>query len=124
MSDISQHDYIENIETKSKVLANYFSDELKRAEESNNFSLVKHRLPLMLDVISAYDDFSNEYHSETCSEFIGMVARIQKGLGMNEEYKKSLSALNQYQKGVEFQDTSLFANPDTNPESNLNPSMY
>lgn len=124
MSDISQDDYIENMETKSKVLASYFSDELRRAEETNNFSIVKHRLPLILDVISVYDDFADEYHSQTCSEFIGMVARIQKGLGMNEEYRDTLTALNQYQKGVEFQDTSLIANPDTNPDSNLNPAMY
>lgn len=120
MSDIFRSDYIENLESKSKVLATYFSDELKRAEETNNFSIVKHRLPLMLDVISVFDDFGNEYYSQTCSEFMGMVARIQKGLGMNEEYRDTMSALNQYQKGFDFRDAALISTPD----SNINPAIY
>ena len=120
MSDIFRSDYIETLESKSKVLATYFSDELRRAEETNNFSIMKHRLPLMLDVISVFDDFGNEYYSQTCSEFIGMVARIQKGLGMNEEYRDTLTALNQYQKGFDFQDATLISTPD----SNINPAIY
>ncbi|HEY8911317.1 MAG TPA: hypothetical protein VIM51_13720 [Desulfosporosinus sp.] len=97
MSDITRDDYIENIETKSKVLATLFSDELRKAEETNNFSIMKHRLPLILDVISVYDDFSDQYHSQICSELIDMVARIQKGLGLNES---------------------------VNADANINPAMY
>jgi len=97
LSDITRDDYIENIETKSKVLATLFSDELRKAEETNNFSIMKHRLPLILDVISVYDDFSDQYHSQICSELIDMVARIQKGLGLNES---------------------------VNADANINPAMY
>lgn len=124
MSAILNSDYIETLESKSKVLATYFSDEVKRAEETNNFSIVKHRLPLMLDVISVFDDFGNEYHSQTCSELIEMVARIQKGLGMDEEYKNTMIALNQYLAGSGFQDTYANAFANAKPDSNLNPAMY
>jgi len=81
---------------------------VKRAEETNDFSNVKQRIPLILDMISVYDNLGtgNSYYSQTCSKFIEMLARIQKGLGMNDEYRSSLTALSQYRKGVELQDAS------------------
>lgn len=130
MSDISQNEYIETLEQKTKIIASYFSADVRRAEETNDFSNVKQRIPLILDMISVYDDLGtgNSYYSQTCSEFIEMLARIQKGLGMNDEYKNTLTALNQYEKGVQFQDSNYdlnrSINPDTNVDPTLNPAMY
>jgi len=123
--DISQNEYINTLEQKSKVLAGYFSEDVKRAEETNDFSNVKHRIPLILDMISVYDDFGANYYSQTCSELIGMLARIQKGMGMNDQYRNTLTALNQYQHGLELQDTNfdvnLLINSDINVDPTLNP---
>lgn len=128
MSYISQNEYIETLEEKTKVIASYFSADVKRAEEANDFSNVKQRIPLILDMISVYDDLGtgNSYYSQTCSDFIEMLARIQKGLGMNDEYRNSLTALSQYRKGVELQDTSYnrSINPDSNDTPPVNPAMY
>ncbi|TGE35020.1 hypothetical protein E4K67_27295 [Desulfosporosinus fructosivorans] len=130
MSDISQTEYIETLEQKTKIIASYFRADVKRAEETNDYSNVKQRIPLILDMISVYDDLGtgDRYYSSTCSEFIEMLAQIQKGLGMNDEYRNTLTALNQYQKGVELQDTNYDLNrsihPDTNVDQTLNPTMY
>jgi len=130
LSDISQNEYIETLEQKTKIIANYFSADVMRAEASNDFSSVKHRIPLILDMISVYDDLGtgNSYYSQTCSEFIAMLARIQKGLGLNDQYKSTLTALSQYQKGVECQasnyDLNRSVTPDTNVDSTMNPAMY
>lgn len=129
MADMSQNAYIETLEEKTKIIANYFSDDLRRAEETQDFSQVKQRMPLILDMISVYDDLGTSYYSQTCSEFLGMLARIQKGLGMEEELRNTLTALTRYQNGVGLQDVSHNVNPvindtDTNVNPNLSPSMY
>lgn len=124
---MSQNEYIETLEEKTKIIANYFSDDLRRAEETQDFSQVKQRMPLILDMISVYDDLGTEHHSQTCSEFLGMLARIQKGLGMEDEYRNTLTALNRYQNGgAELQDIShnpVINDTDVSVNPNLHPSM-